>query len=326
MVAVTQITQYLYQSDPQKSVVRLTLYHYLKNASDISATFDTYVLDGFFDTCMLFQFWRERAASFNSEMKLILKEFSDKGLPISASVSSWEAPKQVVAIADAREQNSVLARYLNQHSKSETHRFVEQDNDRWLALSLLPTGGLRVRVFSNFARIQHGHLIPLNPQTDLEYTSYMELMPGRLQRLEIENGFRSALFHIEEGVYTGRWVQGPHFQNAGTLQTREIGSLQEMFYVLKSLEKHFIDPKSDPFYQELIDQLEKAYHMLSSHHPQGFEVGRPLLKKGQVALRNIYQKDKLLLLLVHNIEYMLNQESVHERGNPLWQNPRPLPR
>lgn len=325
MVPVTQITQYLYQHDPQQSAGRLTLYHYLKNATDPGLAFDPQLLDLFFDHCMQFQFWRERSSQLQSDLSSLLNELNQAGL-VSFGQPAGAFRSQVLAISDTEEVKCVLENFLKTESRLDTHRLIAIEGDRWMALSLLSSGGVRARTFSSWFKIRKGLLVPLAPVLDLEYTSYLELMPGRYQRVDLENGFRSAFFSFEEGIYQGKLVQGPHYQTIGTLQTRDLSGLQDLFFALKRLEKHFIDPKSDPFYQELVDQLEKAYHLLNARHPQAGEMARPLLKKGQTALRNIFQGDKLLLLLVHNIEYMLNQETAHERGNPLWQNPRPLPK
>lgn len=330
MASVTQITQYLYHSDPQKTLVRLTLYHFLKNACDLGTTFQVELAERFLSNCLHFVYWREKQTPLATELFSIIEELHANGLvddPLEKF--HWLKSLQVISLNHESERLQALNSYLKVTVSEIKHRVVSTENDRLLVMSLLTSGGLRVTCHSPLFMIRGGALQPLAPVTDLEYTSYMELMPGRLQHLDLD-GLRSVHFTLEDQSYYGRMVQGHHFQTAGSLQTREISSVPDIFYGLKALEKHFIDPKSDPFYNELIDQLEKAYHLLNSGDPRGHQVAPAIVKKGQVALRNIFQKDKLLLLLVTNIEYMLNS---HRRTNPqkegfspTWQNVPPLPK
>lgn len=329
MASVTQITQYLYQTDPQKSLVRLTLYHYLKNACDLSITFSSTLSIHFFDHCLGFLYWQEKQQALASELWHIIEELHSHGLTDDALEKyHWLKSVQVIAIQHEVERQKILESYFYQSTQDQKHRIVNFSNNQHLVMSLLASGGLRAQVFSPFFHIRQGRLIPLTAISDLEYTSYMELMPGRLQHLNLDN-VRSAHFFLEESIYSGRVLHGHHFQTAGSIQTQEISAFQDIFYALKSLEKYFIDRKSDPFYNELIDQLEKAYHLLSSNNAYGFQIGPTILKKGQIALRNIFQKDKLLLLLVTNIEYMLNAhqapKSQPESRPQLWQKAKPLP-
>lgn len=329
MSSVTQITQYLYNSDPQKTLVRLTLYHYLKNACDLSINYQSELAGQFLSHCLQFLYWREKQASLAEELLKITTELHSQGLvdePLEKF--EWLKTLQVISLNFEREQILSLENHLRVTVSDLKHRIVSSGSQQLVVLTLLSSGGLRVTCYTPFFFIRDGQLQPLSPVTDLEYTSFMELMPGRWQRLNLD-GVRSVHFTPEEDGFNGRILQGHHFQTAGTIQTREISSYPEVFYGLKSLEKHFIDPKSDPFYNELIDQLERAYHLLSSNDPRGYQVAPAIVKKGQVALRNIFQKDKLLLLLVTNIEYMLNsnkpQTTLTESSSKAWQKVRPLP-
>lgn len=330
MASVTQITQYLYRSDPQKTLVRLTLFHFLKNACDLSTTFQASLAERFLSSCLHFIYWREKQTALATELFSIIEELHGNGLigdPLETF--HWLNTLQVIPLNHSSERQKALNNHLKVSVSEIKHRVTSTDNNQLMVMSLLTSGGLRVTCYSPLFMIRDGILQPLAPITDLEYTSYMELMPGRLQHLDLD-GLRSVHFTLEDDSYFGRTVQGHHFQTAGSLHTREISSVPEIFYGLKALEKHFIDPKSDPFYSELIDQLERAYHLLSSGDPRGHQVAPAIVKKGQVALRNIFQKDKLLLLLVTNIEYMLNShrptKNLQEGNSQSWQKVRPLPK
>ncbi len=330
MASVTQITQYLYRSNPQKTLVRLTLYHFLKNACDLSTPFRVTLAERFLGSCLQFIYWREKQTLLASELFSIIEELHSHGLvDDSLEKFQWLKTLQVIALNHETERLKALNNHLKVSILETQHRVISINNNQLMVMRLLTSGGLRITCHSPLFMIREGALQPLAPATDLEYTSYMELMPGRLQSLDLD-GLRSAHFTLEEDSYFGLTIQGHHFQTASSLQTKEISSVPEIFYGLKALEKHFIDPKSDPFYNELIDQLEQAYHLISSGDPRGHQVAPAIVKKGQVALRNIFHKDKLLLLLVTNIEYMLNShkstKSLQEGSFQSWQKVRPLPK
>ncbi|MCB0408398.1 MAG: hypothetical protein KDD34_09355 [Bdellovibrionales bacterium] len=327
MTSVTQITQFLYSQDPQQSLVRLTLYHYLKNACEPGSELNSSLLKSFFDDCLQFQFWQERINPLKQEILSLIQIFKNEGLLKGSEIElEWIPHFQVLHVDAESSRRKIIEKYLSAEAPLQKHQVLPLENNKFLALSLLTTGGLQVRLFSPFMKIHDGLLVPLKPLADLEYTSFMELMPGRQQILRIES-LRTTYFTLSDEGYFGRMTQGHLFKSAGTLQTREISSFPELFYAIKSLEKFFIDPQTDPFYQELVDQLEKVYHLLSSQHPEGYKIAPALLKKGQSALRNIFHRDKLLLLLLNNIEYMLNKNSQYlERNEQKWQNARPLPK
>lgn len=329
MANVTQISQYLFRKDPQKTLVRLSFYHFLKNASESSKIVNFQFFQEFVERCFNFPYWQERQTQFQQEFTPLIQELQElPGIEISEEQKSILNNLQVISIRTSREFEIILKTHLKELSALEQHKLIITESNHFLALSLLSSGGIKVRLFQPICRVINGKLVPIDSISELEYTSYMELMPGQNQRLQV-NELKTAQFFMEDGICHGKMIQGYHFQNGGTVETQSLGAVPELYHGIKALERYFINPSSDPFYRELVDQLEKVYHLLNENNSVGLQMAPPLLKKGKEALRNIFQKDKLLLLLVNNIDYMLNRNSISRQpvqgSSNQWQNVKPLP-
>ncbi|MCB0412451.1 MAG: hypothetical protein KDD22_07990, partial [Bdellovibrionales bacterium] len=177
-----------------------------------------------------------------------------------------------------------------------------------LSLTLKVSGELEVRVFKNRARILKGRLIPLPPVTFLEYGPQLDLTP--LRRMVLAGPMMSSyLFEVTDTGLRGLTTRGHTFQKLDTLNAPQLSSCPDLFFALKRIEKYYIRPESDPFYQELVSLLEKSYQLISAGEPNCEKLAETALMKGRLALKNIFPNDKLLLLLVTNIEYWLIQRN-----------------
>ena len=61
------------------------------------------------------------------------------------------------------------------------------------------------------------------------------------------------------------------------------------------------------FYQELVELIEQSSHAMESGHAEAHGMAQQALKRGKLALQNIFVNDKLLRLLVTNLEFQVNQ-------------------
>jgi len=82
-----------------------------------------------------------------------------------------------------------------------------------------------------------------------------------------------------------------------------------LFYPLKRLEQFFINRKSDPMYIELTGLLEKALELMNTGHPEAFKFANAAMERGRLALEHIFPDDKLVRLLINNLEKTLALES-----------------
>ena len=331
MGSVTQITQFLYQQDPRSKLGQLCLYHYLKNSVDLSRPFDDKLVADFFRDCLRFQQWRQDFLVLKSEISQFAESAIQAGLSeAELMVGIPQTSMQQIDFENTQDFEGLLIEQLASKSNvKDVHIFDHGVGDK-LVLQLLQSGGLLAEVYQPRALIENGQLELLAPETSLEYDSKMELVEKKKQRLAL-NKLQTLCFQRISPKFYGRTLQGHLYQSVGQFETDHISSHKEAFMRLKEIERHFIEPTSDPYYQELVDALEKTYHQLHNGNREAFDFAPRALNKGREALQTIYPKDKLLLLLVTNIEYLLRprkkpvNSGQKSQENSSWQKIKPLP-
>jgi hypothetical protein len=80
-----------------------------------------------------------------------------------------------------------------------------------------------------------------------------------------------------------------------------------LFLQLKKVEKHFINPQTDPFYQEIVGRLEKAKRLMMNPTPENIVEADKALNRGRFALRVIFPNDRLLTLLITHLEHGISE-------------------
>ena len=173
-----------------------------------------------------------------------------------------------------------------------------------MVILLKKAGGLEVRVFGKVALIANGEINIIDPISDLKYTSRLELEEQHPQLVEGPMS-TAARFQVNADGFQGVMVRGHMLQKFETLTAASLTMHAELFYGLKRIERHFINSNSDPYYRDLVTQLERSYQMLNAGHPDDRRLVTAALQKGRSAVKHIFPNDKLLLVLVTNIEYGL---------------------
>lgn len=323
MTTVTDLAQHLLRLDPQKNVARLALYHFLKNQRNLETPFTAEVLEEFYRRALYFQYWQSQKAELSKTVQQDLISYPGPiGFDLDQVTHAGEM--QIVAIEQFKDLQAIVEKYLQQQKTAgEKFRLVRLSEQRIMALHLSAKGDLKVLVFPQLCVIRQGTLIPLAPLTRLYYNAALELEPQREQMLEVSE-MVTAHFRLAGQSCDGHFLRGYAFQRAEVFNDL-ITQAQELFFALKSTERHFINPQSDPFYQELVSVLEHGTHVLKSRHPEALTVATNALKRGRLALKSIFPNDKLLLLLVTNLEFLLNSKSPSQGSRKEeWQKLSPL--
>jgi len=306
MSSVTHLTQYLLKLDPQKSVARQSFYNYLKNFCEPTAPLNAQVIHKYVLYVLNHQYWQQNAKTLGESLLSDLSDFSQRErLDFNLQDVRWPHQMQTVAL-EHQEDLEFLLKQKEQELLEPGGRLkvLPISDSQSMVLILDRSGGLRIRIFKKVCLIREGRLELLAPLTDLTYTSNLELYPNTPQILEGPM-LIAARFQITDDGCFGLMVRGHMLQKYETLTGGELMQHPELFYSLKRIERHFVNPTSDPFYRDLVTQLEKVYQMLTAQMPEGKRLAPSLLQKGKTALKNIFPNDKLLMVLVTNIEFAL---------------------
>ena len=316
MSSVTLFQQYLTEKSKEKKEV-LSLYNYLAGFCDKETPLKPSLIHHFFQKALLFPHWQSHSSFLRDQVIKDLKEFSKIYGPLSFDpedlplVDQW----QCVQIKNEQERLNIVRQYgQNQKAKEEKLNVLPLENQQTLALILKPGGALKVLSFGPLFLIDQGLLKPLTPLSELNYSAQYELLPDVRQTIEIKSG-HFIHFKVTGDTTKGTGTQGFCFQQAEEFNVKNIDQLAFLFLPLKKLESLFIEPSSDPHYQNLVRALNQSYQQLLSEPEKAGFSAHIALFQAKKALRNLYPKNSLLLLLTANVEFHLRKkQDLQKRG------------
>jgi len=277
----------------------------------------------FYRRALNFQYWQTHQETLGQVVEQDLLSFSNE-MPLSFSVKDLRHAHsiQLLQLKFDKDVEAVLTAHFHDRLRnSERLKLIPLGDMKWMALRLSGAGMLDVETFGSWVMVDGQKLTPLEPTSRLSYSSHLELMPHMHHTIETAP-MTSTRFQIVENGIQGHTIRGYSFQKYETLQGGSLSQHAELFFALKKIERLFVQPETDPFYQELVGLLEKSYNMLSTNHPEALKMAEAAVAKGQQALKTVFPHDKLLLLLVTNIEFLLGQKS--RLSGELWRKPKPL--
>jgi len=328
MTSVTQFAQHLLKLDPQRTPARQCLYNYLKHILDPIEPFTPSVIEDFYRRALTLDYWHQNAKELGTAVRNDLNSYLFQ-FPVEKDLS-WDQIRhadelQVIPI----HRESDFLQILERAEKSRL-----QDGDR---LKLIPTGQghvlsivlssvgtLEVKSYPLKSVLSGATLKPLSAVSHLFYNSKLELMPHVKQILE-GSLLTVISFSMEEDGVHGVISRGHTFQKFETFIRAHLSDHFDLFNQLKRLERFYVDPQSDPFYREIINQLEQANLNLKNPTPLQLQTAEKILRKGQSALKNAFPGDRLLQLLVTHLDLGLTQAQNGKTKNlpsPTEQIPR----
>jgi hypothetical protein len=311
MTSVGQFAQYLLRQDPQRTPGRTVLFNFLKHVMDPNAPFTPAVLQLFYARVLQFDHWQQESQALSATVRADLEDFLSQ-IPNTPEQEAWRALRhadtlQIVPLKLFQDlEQLVQAEHAARQKSGDELKTVKISETQVLALLLQPSGSLEAKVYPNQALVWGPRLRLVAPTTYLTYSSDLELTPHVRQILE-GSLMTTHSFHVDsEGVH-GLITRGHSFQKFETFIRAKLSETQDLFTSLKKIERHFIDPQSDSFYQELIARLERANRLLNHPSPDNLAEAERVLNRGRLTLKTIFPNDRLLTLLVTHLDYGISQ-------------------
>lgn len=311
MTPVSQFAQYLLKQDPQRNFARLTLFNYLKNLIEPNTPFKPEVIQNFYARVLQFEHWRQESVAMSEAVRADVESFVSSQV-LQGERETWLGLRhsdtlQIVPIKVFQDLEKLVENEHTARRKSgDELKTIRISETQVLALLLSPAGSLEAKVYPAQALVWGPHLRLVAPTSQLFYSSDLELMPHVRQLLE-GSLMTTHCFHLDsEGVH-GLITRGHTFQKFETFIRAKLSETQDLFASLKKIERHFIDPQSDPYYQELVTKLERANRLLSQTHGDNLQEAERALNRGRQSLKTIFPNDRLLTLLVTHLDYGISQ-------------------
>ncbi len=311
MTPVSQFAQYLLKQDPQRNQARLTLYNFLKHILEPNLPFSPAVIQAFYARVLQFDHWQNNAQDLSETVRADITGFL-KVHALENELEPWLHLRhpdtiQIVQLKVFKDLEDLVEFEHGPRQKSgDIVRTVKISDAQILVLVLSPTGSLEVKVYPNMAIVWGARLRLVAPVTQLHYSSDMELMPHVRHVLE-GSLLTTHCFHVDsEGVH-GLITRGATFQKFETFIRAKLSDTQDLFSSLKKIERHFINPQTDPYYQEMVSKLERANRLVGLSSPDSLAEAERALNRGRVCLKNVFPNDRLLTLLVTHLDYGITQ-------------------
>ncbi|HEY8271007.1 MAG TPA: hypothetical protein VIG33_08965, partial [Pseudobdellovibrionaceae bacterium] len=161
---------------------------------------------------------------------------------------------------------------------------------------------LTVRVFDKKFTIRDGHLEPLRKDLALYYTGNLELSPEHKQKIEVAP-YITAEFRVKNDKVHGTLLRGYVYQKLLEFKGESLKEQTRLLYPIKRIEQFFVDRRTDPYYQDLISQLERTLALIQQGDREALNWSSMILNQAETALENVFTGDKLLTLLVRDLRH-----------------------
>jgi hypothetical protein len=311
MTPVSQFAQYLLKQDPQRNQGRLTLYNFVKHVLDPNLPFSPAVIHAFYARVLQFDHWQSEAQNLAQTVRADVEGFLNNHVR-EDELEPWLHMRhsdtlQIVPLKVFQDlADLVEAEHAARRKSGDDLKTVKISDSQILVLLLSPAGGLEVKVYPNQALVWGPRLRLAAPVSQLFYSAELELMPHVRQVLEGSLLTTHCFYTDTDGVH-GLITRGYTFQKFETFIRAKLADTQDLFYSLKKLERHFINPQSDPYYQEMVTRLERANRLLNNPSADALAEAERVLNRGRLGLKNIFPNDRLLTLLVTHLDYGIAQ-------------------
>lgn len=318
MASVSQFAQYLLKLDPQRNPARLTLFNFLKAVMEPTLPFSPAVIQAFYARVLQFDHWQSDSQNLSDTVRGDVQSFL-KTMVLENEVSAWTQLRhpdtlQVVQLKVFQDlEDLVDAEHTARRKSGDQVRTVKLSDNQIIALILSPSGNLEVKVYPNLALVWGPRLRLVAPVSQLYYTPEFELMPHVKHILE-GSLLTTHCFQVDhEGVH-GLVTRGYTFQKFETFIRAKLPETQDLFNSLKKVERHFINPQSDPDYQEMVSRLERANRLINNPTFDNLATAERALNKGRLYVKNAFPNDRLLTLLITHLDYGISQRRNETRA------------
>lgn len=317
MLKVGQLLKFVAQLNPQNTPTRLSFYNFLKGFAHPEDELSAELIEMFFAYCMDYPHWASNKQQVGHEVQFLLEHFNSfYQQKFDLSTIRFPQTQQLIEI----EHFSDLIDLVTAHIKTlcgekDKFRILPDQNKRTVAILLREDKSLEVRTFDRKFVIRNGKMEPLRKDLVLYYNSSLELSPEHTHKIEVAP-YITAQFTILNDRVTGLLLRGYVFQKLQELKNDPLQEQTRLLFPIKRLEQFFVDRRSDPYYQDLVSQLERTCALVQQGDQEAIKWSNVVLSKAETALDNVFLGDKLMTLLVRDLRHALGDSTQRKNISP----------
>ncbi len=321
MLKVAELIKHLSIGIQENNPLVVAFSNFLNNFAEPTEIFNETHLDAFFSMSLDYAHWQQHRDEFAQALIPLLHDSVDM------NTIKWPDTLQTFEVEQVSDLTEIIENYLNRifHNGEKFRLIVEQDK-KIVAVVLTVDQKIQLRMFDRKVVIKRGLVEPLKKNLVLFYNQKLELEEGVQQCYEMAP-FVTAQFRLFQGILEGAVHRGYMMQKIQDLTGLELSHFPKLFYSIKRLEQYFIQRQSDPFYIQAIDRLEKAIESAKIKGNYNSPEYIDLLAQSNNILEYVFTGDKLLTLLIRDLQHTLNQRDrsvvrTPQKEDDLWNFPQ----
>lgn len=283
----------------------MALYNYMTNMQRSDQVLSAEVINTFFTHALEYPHWAQDRKNFGQEIAQILEQLLnqvEQNTSLNISEIIWPQQMQLIEIENFADFSEIVHAYLTTtYKQGEKFRLISDQQKKLLSVLLMPDSRIQVQVFDRRMTIRQGQLQPLKLDVTLTYRPGLELMDAVPQKLDL-GSYTYAQFELNDGQVIGSSVRGYLFQKYQDFRGGELRDNLKLFYAIKRLEQYFVDRRTDTFYLELMETIERTSNLLKIGDAATFENTPAILAHAEAAFEQVFVGDKLLGLLIRDLQ------------------------
>lgn len=310
MLKVGQLLKFVSDHNPQNTPTRLSFFNFLRGFANSEDTLTSEIIEMFFNYCMDYPHWASNKQQLGHEVQFLLENFNSF-YQRKFDLSNIRFPQhmQIIEIEHFSDLLDAVKSYIKGIShEGDKFRILPDQNKRVVAIILRADKSLEVRTFDRKFTIRSGTLEPLRNDLVLYYTAELELSPHHIHKIEVAP-YITAQFQVLNEKVTGVLMRGYVFQRLLEMKNEALQDQTRVLFPIKRLEQFFLDRRTDPYYQELITQLERTAALVQQGDSEALKWANIVLGKADTALENIFLGDKLMTLLVRDLRHAIGENN-----------------
>lgn len=314
MLKVGQLLKFVAQLNPQNTPTRLSFYNFLKGFPHPDDELSSDLIEMFFAYCMDYPHWASNKGQLGHEVQFLLEHFNSfYQQKFDLSTIRFPQTQQLIEIEHFADLVEVVGTYIKTLcGEKDKFRILPDQNKRVVVILLREDKTLEVRTFDRKFVIRQGQMEPLRKDLVIYYTPDLDLSPEHTHKLEVAP-YITGQFTILNDRVTGSLLRGYVFQKLQELKNEPLQEQTRLLFPIKRLEQFFVDRRSDPYYQDLVSQLERMTALVQQGDAEASNWSTIVLNKAETALDNVFLGDKLMTLLVRDLRHALG-DSTHRKN------------
>lgn len=308
MLKVGQLLKFVSDLNPQNTPTRLSFYNFLRGFTHPDDALTQELIETFFNYCMDYPHWVSSKQQLGHEVQFLLENFNSfYQQKFDLAPIRFPQNMQMIEIEHFSDLLDAVSSYVKSLcAEGEKFRILPDQNKRAIAIILRADKGLEVRCFDRKFTIRDGLLEPLRKDLVLYYTPDLELSSHHTHKIEVAP-YIAAQFRVQKERVTGSLLRGYVFQKLQELKNEPLQDQTRLLFPIKRLEQFFVDRRTDPYYNDLVSQLERTCALIQQGDSEALKWSSLILNKAETAVDNVFLGDKLMTLLVRDLRHAIGE-------------------